>query len=188
VKDYNNTGLTAATAYSYRVRAYNGSGDSAYSNIVDVNTTTADGNDPNQLPTPSFPYNPPPAVPVDGNNSGQIKTDSSGTASTYWWHKIVAPVQVTPTLYYRFVCTTQSGFSSAWLPSNGTGNVVYPPIVSGDPNPVAKYITNTITYCVPVTTGSVGLSLTWRVDVSYYPNGSGSLPNKSSATKTIYAP
>jgi len=191
VKTYNNTGLTAATTYSYRVRSYNGSGDSGYSNTITA-TTPAEGNEPNQpltLPTPTIWYNPPPATPVDGNNSGQTKIDPNGSSSSYWWHKIVTPVPAgTPLVYYRFYCTSQSGFSSQWVPSNGTGNVVYPPIVSGNPNPVVKYINNTITYCVPVTTGTYGLSLNWRVDVSFYPNGSGSLPNKSSATKTIYAP
>jgi hypothetical protein len=188
VKTYNNTALTAETVYSYRVRSYNGSGDSGYSNTITA-TTPAEGNEPNQpltLPTPVIWYNPPPAVPVDGNNSGQVKTDPNGTASTYWWHKIVAPIQTTPVVYYRFVCTSQSGFSSQWLPSNGTGNVVYLPIVSGDPNPVVKYITNTITYCVPVTMGSVGINLNWRVDVSFNPDGSGE--QNHSATKTIYAP
>jgi hypothetical protein len=183
VKTYNNTGLKAATTYSYRVRAYNGFGNSAYSNTASATTFA-------QLPTPTIWYNPPPAEPVDGNNSGQIKTDPNGNSSSYWWHKIVTPIQVTPLVYYRFVCTTsgQSLFSSAWLPSNGTGNVVYPPIVSGEPNPVVKYGTNTITYCVPITTGSVGISLDWRVDASVYPNGSGTLPNKTSTTKTIWAP
>jgi len=37
----NNTGLTAATAYQYRVRANNAVGDSQYSNIVDVTTLAA---------------------------------------------------------------------------------------------------------------------------------------------------
>jgi predicted outer membrane repeat protein len=188
VKDYNNTGLTAATAYSYRVRAYNGSGDSAYSNIVDVNTTTAAA-DGNQLPTPSFPYNLPPAVPVDGNNSGQTKLDPNGSISSYWWHKIVTIVPTgTPLVYYRFVCTNPSGFSSQWVPSNGIGNVVYPKIIADYPNPVVKYGANVITYCVPVSQGTIGSQLDWQVDVSFYPTGSGSLPNKSSATKTIYAP
>jgi len=37
---YNNTGLAASTAYRYRVRAYNGSGNSSYSNIVTASTIT----------------------------------------------------------------------------------------------------------------------------------------------------
>jgi PKD repeat protein len=38
VKNFSNTGLKRNTSYRYRVRAYNGSGDSAYSNIAGVKT------------------------------------------------------------------------------------------------------------------------------------------------------
>ena len=38
VKNYSNTGLKRNTSYRYRVRAYNGSGDSAYSNITSAKT------------------------------------------------------------------------------------------------------------------------------------------------------
>jgi predicted phage tail protein len=39
VTTYTNSGLAASTAYSYRVRAYNSGGDSAYSNVVSATTT-----------------------------------------------------------------------------------------------------------------------------------------------------
>jgi PKD repeat protein len=39
VKNYSNTGLKRNTTYRYRVRAYNASGDSAYSNIVNAKTS-----------------------------------------------------------------------------------------------------------------------------------------------------
>jgi hypothetical protein len=38
---YANSGLAAATTYRYRVRAYNGAGSSAYSNIADATTAAA---------------------------------------------------------------------------------------------------------------------------------------------------
>jgi predicted secreted protein len=38
VTSYSNTGLAASTSYSYRVRAYNGGGDSAYSNTASATT------------------------------------------------------------------------------------------------------------------------------------------------------
>ena len=41
VTTYANTGLTAATNYTYRVRATNSSGDSAYSNTASATTQTA---------------------------------------------------------------------------------------------------------------------------------------------------
>lgn len=37
---YSNTGLTASTSYSYRVRAYNSGGDSAYSNTASATTSS----------------------------------------------------------------------------------------------------------------------------------------------------
>ncbi|MHB1133468.1 MAG: S8 family serine peptidase [Chloroflexota bacterium] len=41
VKSYSDTGLTAGTTYSYRVRAYNGAGNSAYSNMASAITPPA---------------------------------------------------------------------------------------------------------------------------------------------------
>jgi hypothetical protein len=38
VTGYSNTGLAASTSYSYRVRAYNAAGNSAYSNIAAATT------------------------------------------------------------------------------------------------------------------------------------------------------
>jgi titin len=38
---YSNTGLQATTTYRYRVRASNGSGDSAYSNVAEATTTSS---------------------------------------------------------------------------------------------------------------------------------------------------
>ena len=49
VTTYQNTGLAAATAYSYRVRAYNGAGNSAYSNVASATTPSA--------PVPAAPTN-----------------------------------------------------------------------------------------------------------------------------------
>ena len=50
VTSYNNTGLSGATAYTYRVRAFNAVGNSQYSNSAEATT-------------PSVPPPPPPAAP-----------------------------------------------------------------------------------------------------------------------------
>ena len=46
VKTYTDNGLTASTTYSYRVRAYNGSDDSDYSDIVPATTAPSSSNNP----------------------------------------------------------------------------------------------------------------------------------------------
>jgi carboxypeptidase T len=49
VTSYANTGLTASTSYSYRIRAYNGAGDSDYSNMASAATPA--------IPLPKPPSN-----------------------------------------------------------------------------------------------------------------------------------
>jgi hypothetical protein len=46
---YSNTGLTAATAYRYRLRAYNSAGNSAYSNIASATTSASTPAAPSSL-------------------------------------------------------------------------------------------------------------------------------------------
>lgn len=41
VTSYSNTGLTASTSYTYRIRAYNANGNSAYSNTASATTRSA---------------------------------------------------------------------------------------------------------------------------------------------------
>src|SRR6185503_9289547 len=66
VTTYADSGLTASTAYSYQVRAYNTGGDSAYSNTASATTLVA----PPPIPTPP---------------SGLGATPTSSTAITVNW-------------------------------------------------------------------------------------------------------
>lgn len=58
---YLDTGLTADTSYSYRVRAYNFAGHSAYSNVASAKTGTAAGSDE---PSPELSKSAEPVEPV----------------------------------------------------------------------------------------------------------------------------
>ncbi|HQR38064.1 MAG TPA: M36 family metallopeptidase [Blastocatellia bacterium] len=73
VTTYSNTGLTASTAYYYRVRATNATGDSAYSNEANA-TTQAGGGGCSSSTTP---------ITVGGSGSGSLATtDCTSTIRT----------------------------------------------------------------------------------------------------------
>jgi hypothetical protein len=84
---YSNTGLTAGTTYFYRVRAYNATGNSSYSNEASA-TTTASGNYPaNVLNLTNWKI----TVPFDGPDSGttadEITQPALATYSIDPWFK-----------------------------------------------------------------------------------------------------
>jgi hypothetical protein len=72
VTTFTDTGLAGSTTYHYRVRAYNGAGASAYSNLVSVTT-------PAGLATPTSPS--PAAVAVSGSTVGLSWTKVSGATA-----------------------------------------------------------------------------------------------------------
>lgn len=53
ITSYNNTGLTASTNYNFRVRAYNGTGTSLYSNTASATTTNSGGGTSGKFVPPS---------------------------------------------------------------------------------------------------------------------------------------
>ncbi len=71
ITSYSNTGLSASTPYSYRVRAYNKSGNSAYSNIASA-TTAAPTSNPPAIPT---------ALAATAVSSTQINLDWADNAA-----------------------------------------------------------------------------------------------------------
>jgi peptidyl-Asp metalloendopeptidase len=107
VKSFSSTGLAASTAYWYRVRAYNSSGTSAWSNVVSAKTL---------MPKPTAPAN----VAVGAPSSTQAKvtwTDRSSneqgfeigrqtwnaTKSTWSSTSIVGKVGAGKTVFYQTV-------------------------------------------------------------------------------------
>jgi len=77
VTNFTVTGLTASTAYSYRVRATNSAGDSAYSNTASATTQAAPA--PAPAPTPAPPTATAPASPTN-----LAAAASSGTITLTW--------------------------------------------------------------------------------------------------------
>jgi fibronectin type 3 domain-containing protein len=76
ITSYASTGLAASSKYYYRVRAYNESGDSGYSNIASATTSAA-------VTTPSAPT----GATATASSSSQINlawTDSSSNEDGFW--------------------------------------------------------------------------------------------------------
>jgi carboxypeptidase T len=76
VTSYSNTGLTASTSYSYRIKAYNGAGDSDYSNTASAATPA--------IPVP----NPPSNLTATAASTSQINLAWTDTASNETGYKI----------------------------------------------------------------------------------------------------
>jgi len=74
VTSYQNTGLSAATTYYYRVRAYNGTGNSAYTSSVNATTQTAPPAAPSNLS----------ATPASTTQINLTWTDNSGNEQGFY--------------------------------------------------------------------------------------------------------
>src|SRR5262249_11053274 len=81
VTSYSNTGLSASTAYYYRVRASNATGDSAYSNTATATTLGA----ANQPPIANAGADQSTTVGVAVTLSGSGSYDPDGTIASYGW-------------------------------------------------------------------------------------------------------
>jgi hypothetical protein len=110
VTTYNNIGLQPNTTYWYRVRAYNGNGDSAYSNVASATTFPGPPPDtqPPPMPDPSLQWTTTPTEIIDPLGSGffvHTMTAATITDATTGGND---PVE------YYFECIDQSGLSSTW--------------------------------------------------------------------------
>jgi hypothetical protein len=123
---YINAGLTAATSYSYRVRAYNGAGNSAYTNTVDVTTSP--------LPTPPNPPSNLVATPVAINEIDLTWTDNSNNEDAFFierapgtstkWAQI-AKVGPNVTSYHNIDLPPSTGYSYRVQSSGKVGVSAY---------------------------------------------------------------
>jgi hypothetical protein len=173
VNTYNNTGLAAGTTYTYKVRAYNtGGGDSLYSD--EASATTQSGGGPTGVPaTPIMIHS-----NVDPNCT-QTKEFDPNTGKTYWYHTVVATVPDIgggQTVWFRFVCNSQSVFSSPWISSAGTFpmNLTHP-VSSAYPMVVVNVSGTTVTYRIMVKQGGAsGYGMSWKVCASFNADGSNS--------------
>jgi Fibronectin type III domain len=102
VATFTDTNLTAGTLYYYRVRAYNGAGNSVYSNVASA--TTAAPTSPPAAPT----------SPAPGNNATNV------TATTVSWS---APAGATSYDLYFGTASTPSFTSSTSATSVSVGKL-----------------------------------------------------------------
>ena len=76
VSSYNNTGLSSSTTYRYRVRAFNASGNSGYSNEASATTF-------NQAPNARYTWS---CKNASCTFNGTSSSDPDGTISSYAWN------------------------------------------------------------------------------------------------------
>ncbi len=131
VTSYQNTGLTASTSYSYRVRAYNSAGNSSYSNTATATT-------PSGVIPPVAPTN----LTATAASSTQINlswTDNSANETGFRIERApggtttfteIATVGVNVTTYQNMGLTASTSYSYRVWAYNGAGNSNYSNIVT----------------------------------------------------------
>lgn len=122
VKTYNDTGLSPATTYYYRVRAYNSYGDSAYSNEASATTLT---------PPPFTDQVANADLPVSGTVSGNYLNTQSDDGAAQVITEIASggkPSSRYSYLEQKWSFTVRAGYTltfyaNAWAPANSDGDI-----------------------------------------------------------------
>jgi hypothetical protein len=174
VNTYSDTGLTAVTTYTYRVIAYNSGGNSPYSTEAFATTQGGGGGPPSGEPNQP--------IMIHSNidpNCIQTKEFDPNTGKTYWYHTVVATVSDIGggrTVWFRFVCNSQSVFSSPWISSAGPFPMyLQHPVSSAYPMVVVNVNGTTVTYRIMVKQGGAsGYGMSWKVCASFNADGSNS--------------
>ena len=121
---YQNTGLTASTTYYYRVRAYNGSGNSGYSNTANATTSGTLPAAPSTLTATAASSSQINLSWTDNsNNETGFKVERSPDGST-GWTEIATPTANTTT-YQNTGLTASTTYYYRVRAYNGSGNSGY---------------------------------------------------------------
>ena len=116
------TGLTPNTTYYYRVKAYNGDGDSAYSNTANATTEAA----------PQLVYDIGAQVYFDWDRDGSYTSEDDYLVSARGAHRLTPPGQsITATSGRVAECTIVLDNSTGRFSSHNTGGALYSYIGSG---------------------------------------------------------
>jgi hypothetical protein len=123
ISSYQNTGLTASTAYYYRVRAYNAAGNSGYSNVANATTQAGASGTVSTLQAESASLGG--GTVTETSNAGWLGTgyvNSPTTGGYCQFNNVHGGAGGTATLTFRYALNT--GSRTGQLLINGTAQAI----------------------------------------------------------------